>query len=343
MKKRAIFIIISLLTLSAQLSFGAPVIKAHLDSSTLIMGKIGTLQLLVEEPKDAKGYFELFRQLPERGYVGVCGDSIELRIPKVLDTIDAGINKKILYAVPVQAFDSGTYVLPEFAYIIGEDTARSNIVTLQVVPVNAKADEPINDYAGTADPEDPSWFDWVPDWVLDFWWLIIICIVLICVILYLLRRYKRVGHILPKKPEPTPYEEAIAALSELKKKKLWEQGFEKEYFTDLTEILRKYLYRRFNINAMEMTSREIIQSLAKNPETHDKRAYFRKILDMADFVKFAKVRPLPDDNIASFESAVRFVNETKPVPIEESPTSPDRTPDTKNRSAKGSAKKGGES
>ncbi len=34
---------------------------------------------------------------------------------------------------------------------------------------------------------------------------------------------------------------------------------------------------------------------------------------MADFVKFAKVRPLPADNIAAYENAVKFVEETKPV------------------------------
>ena len=50
---------------------------------------------------------------------------------------------------------------------------------------------------------------------------------------------------------------------------------------------------------MEMTSRQILAGLYKNEELKDKRHYFRQILDMADFVKFAKVRPLPADNIAS--------------------------------------------
>ena len=41
----------------------------------------------------------------------------------------------------------------------------------------------------------------------------------------------------------------------------------------------------------------------------------RQILSVADFVKFAKVRPLPADNIAAYDNAVRFVEETKPVPV----------------------------
>lgn len=323
----------------------APVVKAHMDTATVMMGKMSNLQLVVEENKSISGHFELFKTLKERGYAGVCGDSVELRMPTRIDTVDMGSTRKLVYTVPVQSFDSGTYLLPQFVYVAGTDTSRSNRVALKVVPVKVSAEDPIADYAGTADPEDPSFWDWVPDWVLDFWWLIIIIILAIAAFLYGMRRYRTNGSLLPKKPEPTPYEEAMSNLRHLKSQGLWEQGMEKEYFTDLTEILRRYLYRRFNINAMEMTSREILRSLAKNPETKDKRSYFRNILDMADFVKFAKVRPLPDDNIASYDNAVRFVEETKPIPKPEEETSDGgKAPGSKgkNKSKKKSAGKGGE-
>ena len=83
------------------------------------------------------------------------------------------------------------------------------------------------------------------------------------------------------------------------------------------------MFGRFGINAMEMTSRQILGAMKNNKELRDKRDYVRQILNMADFVKFAKVRPLPDDNIASFENARKFVEETKPVPVEESEDSPE--------------------
>lgn len=307
----------------------ATVVKARLDSNILVMGKMTELQIAVEEPKNQKGHLELFKTLQEHGYVGVCGDSVELRAPTA-DTVDLGANRKILYKVPVQAFDSGAYLLPAFIYVSGKDTVRSNRVALKVVPVNVSKDDQISDYANVADPEDPSFFDWVPDWVLDFWWLIIIVILAVGAFIYAMRRYKKQGSLLPKKPEPTPFEEAMSSLSQLKEQKLWEQGMEKEYYTDLTEILRRYLYRRFGINAIEMTSRQILHALSKNEETKDKRTYFRKILDMADFVKFAKVRPLPDDNVASYDNAVRFVQETKPVP----------KPENEGESAQGAAETG---
>ncbi len=325
-------------------SQAGPVVKAMMDTSTLMMGKMGMLQLMVEEPKNARGHFPLFNQLRERGYVTVLGDTVEFRAPSGVDTVDLGSQRRILFTVPVQAFDSGSYRLPPFEYVTGADTARSNTIELKVAPVSVSADDQISDYAGTADPEDPSVFDWIPDWVVDYWWLVLIGLVIIGAGVYAWHRYRTKGYLIPKKPEPTPYEEAMGRLNKLKDQKLWEQGMEKEYFTELTDILRRYLARRFGINAEEMTSRQIMASLAKNEETKDKRAYFRKILDVADFVKFAKVRPLPEDNIASYESAVRFVNETKPVPKPEEEDAPEprgRKNGKKNGKLKKNNKKGG--
>ncbi|MDE5633555.1 MAG: hypothetical protein K2I51_02675, partial [Muribaculaceae bacterium] len=42
--------------------------------------------------------------------------------------------------------------------------------------------------------------------------------------------------------------------------------------------------------------------------------YMRNILQIADFVKFAKVRPLPDANVRAFNEALQFVEETRPAP-----------------------------
>ena len=324
-------------------ALAAPTVQAKLDSVHLLMGKMTTVHVTLTQPKNAKVTFPLLQQVRENGVIPVCGDSVELRAPARIYTVDAGANLRITYDVPVQAFDSGYYHLPEFAFVDGKDTIRSKSLALKVVPVLAEANTPIHDYASTADPENPSIFDAVPDWVLDYWWILLILVLAIVAFVYGMRRYRREGSILPKKPVPTPYEQAISGLQALKEKKLWEQGMEKEYFTELTEILRRYLFRQFGINAIEMTSRQILGALSKNDELKDKRAYFRQILDMADFVKFAKVRPLPDDNVLAYDNAVRFVRETKPKPVE---TQEENTSDKSAKSRKGTItnskkKKGG--
>ncbi len=313
------YIIFSLVTLvAAMLASSAPVVKAKLDSATVMMGSITTLHVTVDQATNVKGHFPLFKVAYEKGYVGVCGDSVELRAPVRIDTVKDNNALTINYDIPVQSFDSGFYKLPEMEFVAGVDTFRSNQVALKVLPVaNVTAETPIADYANVADPENPSIFDSLPDWLVNYWWIFLIIIVIAIVAFLLWRRYRDTGRILPRKPEPTPYEVAISGLRALKEKKLWENGMEKEYFTELTDILRTYLYGRFGINAMEMTSRQILASLSANKETKDKKPMIRQILDMADFVKFAKVRPLPADNIKSLENAISFVEQTKPIPPEE--------------------------
>ena len=67
---------------------------------------------------------------------------------------------------------------------------------------------------------------------------------------------------------------------------------------------------KLHINAMEMTSSQIIETLHRNEETKAVNRQLRDILEMADFVKFAKMRPLPDDNEQVMRYAETFVEET---------------------------------
>ena len=117
-----------------------------------------------------------------------------------------------------------------------------------------------------------------------------------------------------------PYELAIQELQELRDSKLWQQGQEKQYYTRLVDILREYIDSRFGINAMEMTSAEIIRALKSNQDMREVNNYLNDILSMADFVKFAKMRPMPDDNERVMRRAFDFVELTRPQPTAESDT-----------------------
>lgn len=312
--KYIILIIAAMAFASSQAAQTPPMVKARLDSTSILMGKTTTLRLEVTQDKGKPGGFPMLSGDNRTGYVTVCGDSIELRTDYKRDTIEVGSDKiQINYEIPVQAFDSGFYQLPQFVYVSGTDSARSNVVSLKVVPVAVTADAKISDFAPVADPPGSNIFDYIPDWMVNFWWLIVIILLIIAAGIYLWRKYKSDGYIIPRKPEPLPYDVAIRDLKTLKGLNLWEQGMEKEYFTKLTDILRVYLDKRFGINAIEMTTPQIIAKLSENPAIKDKREYIRRILDTADYVKFAKVRPLPEDNIAAFDTALKFVEETKPT------------------------------
>ncbi len=68
---------------------------------------------------------------------------------------------------------------------------------------------------------------------------------------------------------------------------------------------------RFNVKAFESTSDEIIEQLVQQPlnSTHAPNVQF--ILERADLAKFAKSRPLPQDNTRAMQYAIEFVEATK--------------------------------
>lgn len=316
MKVKILHILLLVLSqIPMALHAGRPMLTARLDSTTMLMGNVTTLNLEVVQDKGLRGEFPLFRNFGERGYVTLLNDTIELSTNIKADTTEIGSGRiQINYKVPVQVFDSGYYKLPEFVFLCGNDSAVSKPLELKVVPVNVKADDQISPMTDVAEPENKSIFDALPDWLVKYWWIFLLLIAVAVATWLLWKRYRTEGAILPKKPETPPYELAMERLRRLKARKLWESGQEKEFYTLLTDILRSYLDSRFGIKAMEMTSREIMSTLADNPELRDSRGMMRQILDMADFVKFAMVRPLPDDNVKAFDNAVTFVEATKPLP-----------------------------
>ena len=307
------------LTLSMPVS-SAVKVTASLDSASIMMGRVDTLRLIVDRDESTQGVFPLFNKVTPGGYVTLFNDTVELGNP-VVDTVRREGGRIIeRLRVPVQVFDSGFYRLPPFVYLTASDSVGSNAVELTVVPVKVGENDAISDYRDITDPSDRSFWDWMPDWLYDLWWLWILLIAAVVAAVYFGRKYRKTGKFitLPDKPQPKPWTVALRRLEDLKAKNLWENGMEKEYFTQLTDILRDYLSARFGINAMEMTSRQIMQTLADQADVREHRGYVRKILDVADFVKFAKVRPLPADNVEAYDNAVNFVKETiekDPAPL----------------------------
>ena len=210
----------------------------------------------------------------------------------------------------VTSFDSSLYLLPPFIAIDGADTIASNQVALKVSTVPVDVDNPEQFY----DIKDV----WKPPFVLaDYYpWIfgVLTALFLICVIGYLVQRYRRHRSEVPVKPaepELPPYETAIRELDSIKDQKLWQQGLNKEYYTQVTDTLRRYISRRYGVNAMEKTSEEILAIIER--ETDERTVYdtLRQVLRLSDYVKFAKLHPLPDENDESMRNAYLFVNQTK--------------------------------
>lgn len=331
-------------------------VKASLDSATLLMGKTTRLHLQVEKPKDRPGHFPILTNADPRPYATLLGDTVELSKSYTTDTVqlDGGMTR-ISYHIPVQVFDSGYYHIPGLQYVAGADTVLSNPLDLKVVPVDAKATDEISGMTDVAEPAPGTWLDDVPDWLLQYWWAILAALVLIAVLLFLIRKWLRARKGKPKaKPVIPPYQEAVKALDELKGKQLWQHGENERYFVELTDILRRYLNRRFGVAAPEMTTSQFLDEASRHPRLTAYADELQRLLHLADFIKFAKGDSLPAENEEAFSIVRRFVEDTRPTPEEdakdkaESPTpaagSPVKAKEGKGRKSngKGSRKSGKE-
>ena len=283
--------------------------KAELTNRHIVMGDTTSMRLEIVQPKNVVAMAGLevkdsVSSVVELGEIIAC------------DTIDLGNNRiQINATYIVQAFDSGEWHLNP-ALVIKPDTIRCDIpLVIKVSPVKVDPNGDIKDFAPVFAPIRKL-LDHVPNWVVSLWWVWVLILAAVALLLAYLKWWRKGKNPLRRvKKRLPPYEEAVKRLHMLKGMQLWQNGREKDYYTGLTDILREYINRRFSVNAVEMTSSEIIDALKHNAETQLVNDQLSEILAVADFVKFAGQRPLADDNERSFQRAVNFVDATKPQPV----------------------------
>ena len=319
-KKSILFLVAAASLVGGRAYAQRPLIDVAIDSAAILIGEQTTLHLTVTADKDRPVQIVIPNDTLMTG-VEV------LNLSKADSTEIENDRLVIKQDVLITSFDSSLYLLPPLKVIDGVDTVYSNQVALKVstIPVNADKPEEFNDIKTVWKPPFV-WADYYP-----IIYGILLALFLICVIAYIVKRIRAKKSLIPfKKEEPKlpPHEQAIKELDEIKQQKLWQQGRSKEYYTLITDTLRKYIEERFGINAMEMTSGEILDLIRKNSEAQSVYENLRQILQLADFVKFAKMNPLPDENDLSMMNAYLFVNQTKEeemVELVDSPLSDELT------------------
>lgn len=130
--------------------------------------------------------------------------------------------------------------------------------------------------------------------------------------LFLKRRKTRVdedGNVI-KGPVIPPYDKAVDELKRLREEKMWQSGKVKEYFSSLTDIAREYIEGQFGLNAVEMTTDDIldeIKPLHFPKETYNK---LKDTMEVADLVKFAKYSASTLESDTALGNMTDFVNES---------------------------------
>jgi len=287
-------------------------VKASIDSTVMLIGQQSKMHIEVSGPASLKYTFPTFP-----GDTVVNG--VEILSRGKLDTLENEnnlIHLKTDYLIT--SFDSGLYYIPPIKIIAGLDTVESNYMALKVMTYRVDtAKVQIFDIKGVQKPPFVLG-DYFMDLVL---FLLIYAIILFAIWLILKKKYGlSKAEIEANKPLLPPHVVAIMELDKLKSEKIWKSGKNKEYYTALSDILRKYIQRRFQIGALEMTTDEILALFKRDKDTQSVYQNLRQILQLADLVKFAKIQPLENENELSIMNSYLFVNQTKVEdvkPIEE--------------------------
>lgn len=103
---------------------------------------------------------------------------------------------------------------------------------------------------------------------------------------------------------------AMKNLKELKTKKLWQNGMVKDYYSELSMILRTYIDHQWDVNAKEMVTSQIMDEITSLDVNDEQMNDLHQIFLMADLAKYAKSQPLAENNELNFKNAYRFVQST---------------------------------
>ena len=295
----------------------ALIVSATLDSTTLFIGDQTDLHL--------RAIGEVGEQVTMPVLDKELIPGVEIVDRTIVDTLSLK-DGRVQYDqyLTVTSFEDSLFYIAPLPFVSGDDTVWSDGLTLNVVqPFEMDTtDMAITDIKGVY--KAPIWWWGIFRWVLLALLLAGVGVAGYYLITYLQRRkLEEAGNEVVIEPLRPAEEVALEKLDAIKEKKIWQQGQVKEYYTQLTDVVREYIARRFEVSSVEQTSDETLRDirplLSERKDLYDQ---LRKMLTLADLVKFAKWSTTPDENELSLRNAYTFVKETTIKSLEDGAEAP---------------------
>lgn len=284
----------------------AIVVSASIDSTMLMLGDQTDMHIeAVCEPNEQVS-------MPVIGEMLM--DEIEVvKRSKIDTTTTEDGRKRLSQTLTLTCFKDSLYSIPPLAFTSGKDTFRTEAMSLNVVQPFDMANDTTAQITDIKPNEDaPIWWWGIIRWVLLG---VLIAGVIGAGIWVWWKYFHRTEAEAEEAVVLRPAEEvALEKLDRIKREELWQAGEVKEYHTQLTDVIREYIGRRFGVMSSEKTSEETLREM--RPVLNDKKELFVALaseLRLADLVKFAKWTATPEENEQALATAYRFVKETTPV------------------------------
>jgi len=277
--------------------------KISASPETLAVGDELTVRILADYPENIK--------LTEPA-AGAIGGNLILKSGPTLKSRSKGGRKFDEYTLILSPFETGDLEIPALEFFWYDSAGSQHAVLSPSKSVFVKSLLPA-DTAGL-DIKDIVG----PKPLPALWWPYVIALLALLMVggagywLYR-RRIKAVA--IPLAPPEPPYDVAIRSLNLLKDKNLPASGKIKQYYIELSDIIRHYIEGRFAIAAVESTTYELKRALIHPDLTRDNGKSAIEFLTRSDMVKFAKHIPLVDECNSDFQRVKEFVSSTRPVEI----------------------------
>jgi len=245
-------------------------------------------------------------------------DKIEIVAGPWVDTISSeGRNLSLSVKYLITVFDAGEYVLQGFPVLVGEDTLKTQTVNhlfVKTFEIDTTKQE-IFDIKENLDT--PITWAEIKEFVLSWKGATVLGIfVLIAAIVWIAIWLTKRKENKVNKPKEPAHVIALRALYALEKKKMWESGKVKEFYSVLTDIVRNYIENRYGVSTMELTTPEILEAV-RDLNSDKQFTLLEELLTESDLVKFAKMIPTAEENTQSFCNAKEYVEQTALIIIEE--------------------------
>ena len=306
--KKTILFLMAVFALLGGLKAQQVEVEGKVNSTDVQVGKPFTLDLSLKVPY---GWFVEWNDFA----IDTLSEQLDIiKRSEVERTADADSNVIVKQQLTLMTFDTGQVQVPPVGLTYARSFDDPNRLKAYTDPINLYSTTMTVDttmaYKPIVEPiEAPVKFKEVFPWILGA-----LLLVLLVIGIWYWRKHRKPkvdaeGNIV-RGPVIPPYDKAVGDLKKLREEKIWQSGKVKEYFSALTDIAREYIEGQFGVNAIEMTTDDILEEVKPlhfPKETYDK---LKDTMEIADLVKFAKYSASTLESDTALNSMTEFVNES---------------------------------
>lgn len=276
-------------------------VKASLEPNEILIGDQAKFKLEVTQPASEKVSWPQFSD--------TLATNVQIVEKLKTDTIASDGILSITSEYIITSYDSGFYYIPEQIFETATSKAFTNPLGLSVNTVEVNVDT--DDINAEKDIMSAP-FSWIEFAKWSGMGLAAILVVVIIALVLMRFVFNKKVKILPQESEVIvpAHVVALEKLEQIKTEKIWQQGKIKQFYTQITDVIREYLEGAYEINAMELTTDEIVALVKKNKDLDEIRLVLKEMLELSDLVKFAKFVPLENENEKVVLNAFMIVEKT---------------------------------